>query len=196
MIASGSDDKTARLWDAATGDCIATFQGHNDGVKGVAFSPDSSILVTACASGDKSLRLWDTKALKLVCALASQSFISDISFSPDGVFIACAEGASVALWSASERRLVKTMVGPSDVGAIRSVDFSPDGAYVVSSGDDGVVRVWEVSSGKCVTSSDEGHWEGVPAIAFTADNKTMLSLGCGTRVATAPQVCCVATPAE
>ena len=57
-IASGSNDKTVRLWDADTGQPIGQpLTGHTDAVKGVAFSPDGHRIVSG--SGDKTVRLWD-----------------------------------------------------------------------------------------------------------------------------------------
>ncbi|SLM36903.1 nacht and wd40 domain protein, partial [Lasallia pustulata] len=40
QLASGSSDKTVRIWDAATGATLQTLEGHSDGVSAVAFSPD------------------------------------------------------------------------------------------------------------------------------------------------------------
>jgi WD40 repeat protein len=60
-IASGSLDKTVKLWDVATCTNIATLTGHNEGVKSVTFSPNGRIL--ASGSDDKTIRLWDISAL-------------------------------------------------------------------------------------------------------------------------------------
>ena len=57
LLATASKDKTARLWDPATGECLRTLTGHDDFVRGVAFSPDGRLLATA--SNDKTARLWD-----------------------------------------------------------------------------------------------------------------------------------------
>jgi WD40 repeat protein len=57
LLASASEDKTVRLWDAATGALQQTLKGHSDWVTSVAFSPDSRLL--ASASGDETVRLWD-----------------------------------------------------------------------------------------------------------------------------------------
>ena len=57
-IISGSDDKTIRVWNPTTGQCIAgPFQGHTAGVWSVAYSPDGSQFVSG--SGDNTVRVWN-----------------------------------------------------------------------------------------------------------------------------------------
>ena len=51
-LLSGSQDKTVKLWDAATGRLLRTFEGHSDAVTSVAFSPDGARLLSG--SGDKT----------------------------------------------------------------------------------------------------------------------------------------------
>ena len=58
LLASGSHDKTVRLWDTATGALQQTLEGHSDWVRSVAFSPDGRLL--ASGSDDETVRLWDT----------------------------------------------------------------------------------------------------------------------------------------
>ena len=56
-IASGSWDKTVRLWNANTGGLLKTFRGHTDSVRSVSFSPDGRTI--ASGSWDRTVRLWD-----------------------------------------------------------------------------------------------------------------------------------------
>src|SRR5262249_9495124 len=56
-LASGSDDKTVKLWYVATRQELATLKGHGDSVSSVAFSNDGKTL--ASGSDDKTVKLWD-----------------------------------------------------------------------------------------------------------------------------------------
>ena len=61
-LASGSFDKSIKLWNMASGKNTATLKGHTDAVISVAFSPDGKTL--ASGSQDKSIRLWDLAPVK------------------------------------------------------------------------------------------------------------------------------------
>ena len=62
QVLTGSEDKTARLWDAQSGKALRTFTGHSEEIKSVAFSPDGKQVLTG--SEDKTARLWDAKAAR------------------------------------------------------------------------------------------------------------------------------------
>ena len=55
MIASGSDDKTIRLWNLE-GQELKTFEGHKRIVNSIAFSPNGKMI--ASGSDDKTIKLW------------------------------------------------------------------------------------------------------------------------------------------
>ena len=57
LVATGSADNTATIWDAKTGTLVGTPLTHEDAVNSVDFSPDGSTLLTA--SGDTKARFWD-----------------------------------------------------------------------------------------------------------------------------------------
>jgi WD40 repeat protein len=57
-LATGSDDRTIKLWDTTTGQEVFTLRGHSDSVLSVAFSPDGRRIVTG--GNDRMVRVWDT----------------------------------------------------------------------------------------------------------------------------------------
>ena len=69
-ILTASADKTAKLWDAASGKLIATFD-HQDGVLQAAFSPDGARILTA--SADKTVKLWEGASGKLIASFDHQA---------------------------------------------------------------------------------------------------------------------------
>ena len=66
-IVTASGDKTARIWDAATGKEITVLRGHENEVTSAAFSPDGTRIVTA--SEDKTARIWDAATGKEITVL-------------------------------------------------------------------------------------------------------------------------------
>ena len=58
-IVTGSDDRTAKVWDARTGTPLLELKGHTSLVTSVAFSPDGSRIVTG--SEDRTARVWDAR---------------------------------------------------------------------------------------------------------------------------------------
>jgi WD40 repeat protein len=61
-LASGSEDKTVKLWSVESQKEVTTLKGHDDTAFSVAFSPDGKYL--ASGSDDKTVKLWSVESLK------------------------------------------------------------------------------------------------------------------------------------
>ena len=92
LVASGSFDKTVRLWDAATGAPHGEpLEGHSDGVWSVAFSPDGKLV--ASGSKDETVQLWDaaTGAPHGEPLEGHSDQVRLVAFSPDGKLTAVSD---------------------------------------------------------------------------------------------------------
>jgi WD40 repeat protein len=100
-LASGSWDKSVRLWDVATRHQIGfPLSGHTDAVDSVAFSPDSKTLTSG--SSDNSVRLWDVATQHQIGSPLTGHIdaVLSLAFSPDGkTLITGSKDNSVGLWS-------------------------------------------------------------------------------------------------
>lgn len=143
-LASGSRDRTVRLWSTRRRRLIRTYHGHGDSVSALALSNDGLLL--ASGSDDKTVRIWSTASPTLIKKLdAHAGPVTALAFSPDGKWLASAgEDNTVKLWDVSTGNLVSTYQGHTK--AVRDIAFFPTGRRLVSAGDDGTIRVWRTQS--------------------------------------------------
>jgi WD40 repeat protein len=129
-LASGSYDKTVKLWDTQTGQENATLTGHGDWVSSVAFSLDGMTL--ASASYDKTVKLWDTQSGQESATLTGHGdAVLSVAFSPDGMTLASAsKDRTIKLWDARSGQERATLTGHGSY--VYSVTFSPDGMTLAS----------------------------------------------------------------
>jgi len=142
QIATGSWDRTVRVWDAESGAELAVLRGHERAVTSVSVSPDGRRI--ASCSDDKTLRVWDAESgAELAVLRGHEHWICSVSFSPDGRRIASAsDDKTVRVWDAETGAELAVLRGHS--GSVTSVSFSPDGRRIATgSWDDKTVRVWD-----------------------------------------------------
>src|SRR6266699_787693 len=99
-IVTASTDKTARLWDAASGKPIGESMKHEGMVNSTQCSPDGQRVVTA--SKDKTARLWDAASGKPIGeSMKHEDVVTSAQFSPDGQRVVTASLDKTArLWDA------------------------------------------------------------------------------------------------
>ena len=131
------------LWDAATGEPLATLERHNRSVGAVAFSPDNSTLVTA--SDDASVVVWDVPRGSIRAVLPGNgSAVISVAFSPDGSRIATGDDGGLSqVWDARDGRLLATFRGHAASGI--EVAIAPDGRTLATAGQDGMLKLWDIS---------------------------------------------------
>ena len=141
-IASGSHDKTIRLWNAKTGAPIRTLSGHEGAVWSVSYAPDGTKI--ASGSADNTIRLWNAKTGAFVKSLTGVTPVS-LSYSPDGGAIATPKGGLIRIFNVETGEEIRRI--DAHRNAVRSLSFSPDGTSLASCCST-TFRVWDVQSGK------------------------------------------------
>jgi WD40 repeat protein len=171
-LASGSEDKTVRLWRVADGALLRTLEGHTDSVWSVAFSPDGQTL--ASGGGSTTVRLWRVSDGALLRTLKGhRGWVRSVALSPDGQTLASGGGSTtVRLWRVSDGALLRTLKGHR--GWVRSVAFSPDGQTLASGSGDNTVRLRRVADGRLLRTL-KGHADSVWSVAFSPDGQTLAS---------------------
>ncbi|MFA7242945.1 MAG: hypothetical protein WC091_22795, partial [Sulfuricellaceae bacterium] len=136
-LATGSLDKTTRLWEVASGKEVRRFEGQTNAVASVSLG----------AIG------------RLVNAMSIFGF-SSVSFSADGHYLATSSWDKTSrLWEVSSGKEVRRFEGHTD--SVTSVSFSTDGRYLATGSEDNTTRLWEVASGKALAiywSREGGQW--------------------------------------
>jgi len=179
LVASGSDDKTIRLWRIVNHAdprpeirCISQIKLRSC-INSLAFSPDGSLLGAALDSG--WIELYDMVKGKMVGALEGQttSEVWTICFSPDGKrIISGALDRAVRIWDVDSRECNWALRGHDEW--VNGVAIAPDGNAIVSAGGDKTVRVWDTRNMNC-RATLRGHTDFVRSVAVLDDNRTVVS---------------------
>ena len=176
ILATGSYDRTIRLWNVATHRQLGALTGTSGDVYSVAFSPNGKIL--ASGGDDRSVRLWDVRTHRQLGQPLNghDGEINSVAFSPDGKILASGgENGTVRLWDVRTRRQLGTAL-PGHMGKVWSVAFSPDGKTLASGGADGTAQLWDVASRRPL-GFVQANRHPVLSVAFSHNSKILATGG-------------------
>ncbi|HPA18596.1 MAG TPA: protein kinase [Verrucomicrobiae bacterium] len=165
LILSGSHDKTLRLWNVESGDCLRRFERQEHSINVICFSPDGRHALSG-ATGESFIRLWEVATGKCVRTFDGRwGKILAVAFSPKGQFV-LASGAyrPPRIWDVASGNCLRTFEGHA--GSVNSVTFSRDGNLILSGGEDGTLRLWNVETGECLRTF-KGHSSEVASVSFS-----------------------------
>ncbi|MBV9012081.1 MAG: PD40 domain-containing protein [Pseudonocardiales bacterium] len=181
-LATGSLDRTARLWDIRDPDhptLLSTLTGHTNWVNSVAFSPDGHTVATG--SADDTARLWDVRNPRQPAPLGvltgHTGSVRSVAFSPDGHTLATSSDDRTArLWDVRDPHQPAPLGAlTGHTGSVWSVAFSPDGRTLATASLDQTARLWDIGDPHQPAPLGvlTGHTSAVYSVAFSPDGRTL-----------------------
>ncbi len=171
LASGGGDDKTVKLWDAATGAERRTLSGHEAAVWCVTFSPDGSRL--ASLDSARAVKLWDAETGEEVGSWDVRAGgRGRVAFRPDGRSLLVSGADGVHLRDLKTGQVLRSFRGHAK--GVSDVAFDPDGRRLATAGIDGTVKVWDADGGQELFTL-RGHGAAVHCVAFSPDGARLAS---------------------
>jgi U3 small nucleolar RNA-associated protein 13 len=144
LIATGSQDKTVKLFKAADLTLVTTLKGHRRGVWDVSFSPYDRVVATG--SGDKTIKLWSLNDYS--CVRTFQGHLASVlrvRFLTSGLqLVSSGADGLVKLWTVRTNESEATMDAHTD--RVWALDLANNGKEMISGGADSQIVLWQDST--------------------------------------------------
>lgn len=178
LIASGSYDRTAQLWDRNSKQAIPL--PHDGRVNDLTFSETNDLLVTGSSSGD--LAVWFTPSGQLSDSVQTESGpIMSVAANAKGKMVAAGSSrGDLTLWTITAgsnlQRLATLSTAKETAGAsINAIAFHPIDDNIVVSGDqDGLIQVWDIAQNATILTL-AGSPDKVTSIAMSNNGQYVAS---------------------
>ncbi|MGI0495461.1 NB-ARC domain-containing protein [Alkalinema pantanalense CENA528] len=134
LLVSAGTDRTLKLWNVITGECLTTLHGHRSWIWKVAVHPNGKWI--ASASYDCTVKMWDLETGQCLQTLKEHpSSVLSVTFSPDGQWLASGGyDRIIKLWNPYTGQCLHTF--QAHINRVWTVTFSPDSQWLLTGGDD------------------------------------------------------------
>ncbi|KAG0671696.1 U3 snoRNP protein [Maudiozyma exigua] len=143
-VVTAADDGKIKVWDVASGFCLATFEEHTSSVTQVQFTKKGQVLFSSSIDG--TIRAWDLIRYRnfRVFTAAERISFNSLAVDPSGEVV-CAgslDSFDIHVWSVQTGQLLDTLSGHE--GPISALSFSQENGVLASASWDKTIRIWSI----------------------------------------------------
>ena len=173
-IATASQDRTAKIWESATGKELKTLKDHSDAVSRVCFAPDGKTVYTA--SLDHNVRRFDATTGETQKTFTGHAeAVNALALNADGKrVVSSGNEPNLRWWNTDSGDVTNNNGGHG--ATVNEIVLSKDGKFFISASADKTVRMWD-SSNTGQIRAFEGSPDWVFAIAISPDDKFIAGAG-------------------
>jgi WD40 repeat protein len=172
-LASVNRDGTVRLFKVPAGEVIRSWMAAPE-IHEAVFSANGKYLATIHL--DRALRLWNVATGREIRTRRFEGYENSLVFSADGKLFAVADQNSIRVWEVETGREVARLAEQLSDGVLQSLSFSGDGKTLASVSCHGVIKIWDVPTGK-QRAAFQSHMRYVYSIRFSPDGTTLAAGG-------------------
>ncbi len=180
-VATGSRDKSAKLWQLSSGREVRSFLGHQASINSLEFSSDGQYLITG--SADATAKIWEVETGKEIFSVKpDEERVTDVAFDPNRkFFVTVGFGRKARVWEFPSKKLLKEFDadGYAGSGGLIHVAVSPNGKWLALGEDGFTARVYNTSNWQLAHTFNQSELHSSCSgcytdVSFTSDSNYLL----------------------
>lgn len=143
LVASCADDKTIKLFDTKSGECIHTFTERKGSGRDLAWNADGGMIAVGLSCN--RVKIFDIRERELLQLYhVHTEAVNSVDFHPSGHFmISGSDDETLKIYNLLEGRPIYTITG--HIGKVTAVAFSHDGKHFATGGQDHKLMIWRTN---------------------------------------------------